>query len=77
MNAKADRELAAAMDAKHTADAYGRAAVILATAMFFAGIGQAFRQARVRLGLMVGAALVLALGIVQLVSLPVMFLGQH
>lgn len=74
---RADAEFHAAIDAKQTADAHTRAAVILAGAMFFGGIGQVFKQQRVRLVLRVMGILSLVGGAALTLSLPMLTLGQH
>lgn len=76
LEAQADKAFQAAIKAKHQADAYMRAAVVLASAMFFAGIGQAFDRPAVRALLLTMSIAALALGIVQMVRLPVLALGE-
>lgn len=75
--ADADAEFRAAIAAKQTADAHTRAAVILAGAMFFGGIGQAFKQRRVRLILTLMGILSLVGGAALTLTLPMLALGQH
>lgn len=60
--------------AKRVADTYGQAGTILSTALFFAGISQVFRLARVRYLLVALAAFACALGIVRILTLPIMTL---
>jgi len=60
--------------AKRVADTYGQAGTILSTALFFAGISQVFRLTSVRYGLLALAAFACALGVVRIVTLPIMTL---
>lgn len=76
LDAKADQEFQAAVKAKHTADAYVRAGVVLGIAMFFAGIGQVFKRPMARLLLAVTSLVALVLGTVLVVTLPVLALNQ-
>jgi hypothetical protein len=76
LDAKADKEFQDAIQAKHTADAYVRAGVVLASAMFFAGIGQVFKRPMARLLLAATSLLALVLGTVLVVTLPVLALSQ-
>lgn len=75
--AKAEGEFQAAIKAKHTADAHTRAAVILAGAMFFGGIGQAFSRRWVRRVLTIMGVLSLVGGAALTLTLPMLVLGQH
>jgi hypothetical protein len=59
---------------KRVADTYGQAGTILSTALFFAGISQVFRIDRVRYALLALAAFACALGIVRIITLPIMTL---
>lgn len=74
---KADAEFQAAIGAKHTADAHTRAAVILAGAMFFGGIGQAFKRRPVRLVLTIMGILSLVGGAALTLTVPMLTLGRH
>ncbi len=56
----------------HVSDDYVQAAVILAMALFFGGIGQVFRRRPVRIALLSFAFVVTALGIVRILTLPAM-----
>jgi type II secretory pathway pseudopilin PulG len=57
--------------AKRVADTYGQAGTILATALFFAGISQAFKADRVRVALLVLASIACALGVLRVFTLPI------
>jgi hypothetical protein len=59
-------------DAKRVADTYGQAGTLLATALFFAGISQVFRSNRVRQALFALAALACGLGLVRVLTLPML-----
>lgn len=74
LEVQADAALAVAQEKDDIADAYVRATVILASAMFLAGICQVFRSAPVKIGLTVLAALICALGVVRTIGLPVITL---
>lgn len=76
LDAKAEKEFQSAMKAKHTADTYLRGGVILATAMFFAGIGQVFKRPVDRIGLAAMAILAMVVGALQIVTLPALLLTQ-
>lgn len=71
----ADKEFQSAIQAKHHADAYVRAAVVLALAMFFAGIGQVFKHPLARAILAVTSIVGLLLGAAQMLTLPVLQLS--
>jgi hypothetical protein len=71
----AERSFRQGQQANRTSDAYTRATVVLATAMFFAGIGQAFRKLRVRLVLAALAILSCVVGVWSMASLPTIFLA--
>jgi hypothetical protein len=58
--------------AGHIADTYGQAATLLSIALFFAGISQVFTIGRVRLALLALAVLACGLGLVRVVTLPMM-----
>lgn len=51
-------------------DLFNQAGVFLATAMFFGGIGQVFKQRPVRLALLVVAVIACAIGVARILSLP-------
>ena len=70
LEAGAEQAFRTGMKARHTADAFHRAGVFLAMAMFFAGIGQVLTRAHLRLALLVLGAASLALGAVQVFVLP-------
>ena len=76
LEAQSDAEFQAAIRAKRTADSYVRSGVILAMAMFFAGIGQVFRRQGPRAGLAVTAGVALLVGAIQLLQLPIMTTSQ-
>ena len=67
---RSEQTFQAGMEAKHTADAFLRASVVLSTAMFLGGIGQVFRNSRVRAGLTAVSVLTLLVGAVQVLRLP-------
>jgi hypothetical protein len=71
---QADAAFLRGQRAKRFADTYGQAGTILATALFFAGISQVFRAAKVRGALLALAALACALGLVRVFTLPIMTL---
>ncbi|GAA0651368.1 hypothetical protein [Brevundimonas lenta] len=58
-------------EANRNSDGFVRVTVILAGALFFGGIGQVFRIPRVRVALVVVAAISCVWGVVQLLGLPV------
>jgi len=67
-------EMAGVQRSLATAQAFNRASAVLALAMFFGGIGQAFASDRVRLVLAVVAGLICAIGIGLIVTLPILTL---
>ncbi len=62
--------------ASRTAYAYNRAGVVLATAMFFGGIGQVFRQTSVRFTLAAVSIVTWLIGLQLLLSIPTVSLRQ-
>jgi len=60
--------------AKRISESYGQAGAILSTSLFFAGISQIFDMRRMRFGLLTLGAFACALGIVRLLSLPLLSL---
>lgn len=56
-------------------DAFGQGATILASALFFAGIGQVFSVRTTRVWLLVVAAMATVLGMARIAVLPLQFLG--
>jgi hypothetical protein len=74
LQSQADDSFRRAQAAKRIADTYSQAGTILSTALFFAGISQVFRITRVRYALLALAAFACALGIVRIVTLPIMTL---
>lgn len=73
--AEAAAAFAEGQEANRVSDVFVRGSVILATAMFFAGIGQVFKGAAVRVVLAVLAGGILLLGGAQILSLPVLAPG--
>jgi hypothetical protein len=74
LRAQADASFRRGQAAKRAADTYGQAVTILSTALFFAGISQVFKVGKVRLALLILAALACALGVVRVLTLPIMTL---
>lgn len=66
----ADAEFTKGKHATEVSDSFIRATVLFALALFFAGIAQVFDVAVLRAGLVGLAALALALGVVQAITLP-------
>jgi hypothetical protein len=77
MEAKAEEEFRAAIGAKHHADAYDRAAAVLSSAMFLAGIGQVFKHRPIRLTVTMLSVLILVAGAALVVFLPIRTLVAH
>lgn len=67
----ADAALANGQIANDISDSYLRATVMLATAMFFAGMSQVFRSQGVRVALVLVSALACAWGVGRMITLPV------
>ena len=76
LEARAEADFRAAIEAKHTADAYVRGSLVLASAMFLGGICQVFKQAGARFALTLMSVLALLAGTVQIVRLPMLPLGH-
>ena len=74
LQAQANLSFKRGQAAKRVADTYGQAGTILSTALFFAGISQVFRIASVRYALLALAVFACALGIVRIITLPIMTL---
>jgi len=74
LQAQANLSFKRGQAAKRVADTYGQAGTILSTALFFAGISQVFRIVSVRYALLALAAFACALGVVRIVTLPIMTL---
>ena len=73
---EAEDQFALGEAASHTAYAYNRAGVVLATAMFFCGIGQMFRQTSMRFILAAVAIVTWLIGLQLLLSIPTVSLRQ-
>ena len=71
----ADAAFARGQRANEISDSFVRASVTLGTAMFFAGIGQVFRIAQVRVVLLLIAASACLWGVVRVFSLPIAAVG--
>ena len=71
LDRRADAEYAQSVTALRNSEGFTRATAILALSMFFGGIGQAFANPRVRLGLAITAALACLLGVGLVASLPI------
>jgi hypothetical protein len=72
---KADAAFQAGQEANRTSDLFTRGGVFLATAMFFGGIGQVFKVRRVRLALLAVAVICCAIGLLRIITLPVLAPG--
>ena len=72
LKARAAAEFQRGQHDNHVSDDYVQAAVILAMALFFGGIGQVFRRRPVRIALLSFAFAITALGIVRILTLPAM-----
>ena len=70
MDGKADAEFQAGMRANGLSNAYTRGAVVLALAMFIAGVGQVFRRLDVRIVLAIGAVIACGYGLQRIFNLP-------
>lgn len=75
LEADADAAFSKAQGANQTADRFGQVNVILATAMFIAGVGNHFDGRRVRFILMAIGAVCCLLGLIRLFQLPLTFTG--
>ncbi|KQY35906.1 hypothetical protein ASD21_00285 [Caulobacter sp. Root1455] len=73
---EAETQFALGEEASRTSYSYNRAGVVLATAMFFGGIGQVFRQISVRFTLAAVAIVTWLIGLQLLLAIPTMSLGQ-
>ena len=67
---EAETEFALGEEASRMSYAYNRAGVVLATAMFFGGIGQVFRQASVRFTLAAVSIVTWLIGLQMLLTIP-------
>ncbi|HEX4709141.1 hypothetical protein [Phenylobacterium sp.] len=70
LDGQADAALRAGREANARSDLFTQGGVFLATALFFAGIGQVFRVPRVRLALLAIAVLACAGGLLRILTLP-------
>lgn len=74
MERQADAAFRDGRRARRAADSYAQAGTILATSLFFAGISQVFRLRGTQKALLVLAVIACLLGVLRLVSLPMMSL---
>jgi hypothetical protein len=72
LEAKAAAEFDLGQRANHVGDAFTRSAVILALAMFFGGVGQAFEHRSVRIAMGVVALVACVLGVAFALTLPML-----
>lgn len=70
LEAEADKIFAAGQDANRTSDLFTQGALILATSMFFGGIGQVFKVTWVRMALLAISLVSCIGGVARIVSLP-------
>jgi hypothetical protein len=73
---EAETQFALGEAASRTSYAYNRAGVVLATAMFFGGIGQVFRQTSVRLTLIAVSIVTWLVGLQLILAIPAVSLGK-
>jgi hypothetical protein len=73
---EAETQFALGEEASRTSYAYNRAGVVLATAMFFGGIGQVFRQTSVRFTLAAVSIVTWLIGLQLILAIPAVSLGQ-
>jgi hypothetical protein len=73
---EAETQFALGEEASRTAYAYNRAGVVLATAMFFGGIGQVFRQTSVRFTLAAVSIVTWLIGLQLILAIPTVSLRQ-
>jgi hypothetical protein len=73
---EAEAQFALGEEASRVSYAYNRAGVVLATAMFFGGIGQVFRQTSVRFTLAAVSIVTWLIGLQLLLAIPAASLGQ-
>jgi hypothetical protein len=73
---EAETQFALGEAASRTSYAYNRAGVVLATAMFFGGIGQVFRQTSVRFTLAAVSIVTWLIGLQLILTIPTASLGQ-
>ncbi len=71
---EAETQFTAGQRANTISNSYTRGAVLMATAMFFGGVGQVFRLRSVRIVLAIMAFLSCAAGLVQIFTLPALAL---
>lgn len=72
---EAESQFALGEAASRTSYAYNRAGVVLATAMFFGGIGQVFRQSSVRFTLAAVSIVTWLIGLQLILSIPAASMG--
>jgi hypothetical protein len=72
MEASAMREFNEGLRATAVSDDYTRSAVFLATAMFFAGVGQVFDSRRVRIAMGFVALIACVAGVASMLTLPML-----
>ena len=70
LEAQADATFEAGEEGNRISDLFTQGAAIMASAMFFGGIGQVFRIRPVRLALLAVAVVTCALGVIRIVTLP-------
>jgi hypothetical protein len=73
---EAETQFALGEAASRTSYAYNRAGVVLATAMFFGGIGQVFRQSSVRLVFAAVSIVTWLIGLQMLLTIPTTSSGE-
>jgi hypothetical protein len=73
LDKEAEEEYAKGQDAGHTADDYVRTTVILASVLFLVGISTHFRLRGVRIGIIAVGAVLLLVGVVEILTLPFAF----
>jgi hypothetical protein len=73
---EAESQFALGEAASRTSYAYNRAGVVLATAMFFGGIGQVFRQTSVRFTLAAVSIVTWLIGLQLILTIPTVSLGR-
>jgi hypothetical protein len=76
MTAKADALFAKGQKANAISDAFTRATVIFALALFLAGIGQTFKRNELRILMSVIAAAACLVGFIEILELPALHLGS-
>jgi hypothetical protein len=71
----AEATFSAGQRANRISDAFGQSSAILATALFFGGIGQAFKLRSAKVGLLAIAIAATVLGLLRMLGLPLQVLG--